>query len=75
MLYEGALVRVRDSATSPDEEYSELNREMLAEHGYLYLVVEHDEGRDIYMCKSLATGEDCLPWLAHEIEAVEPDDD
>lgn len=67
----GALVRVLDTAFSSNTNYQGLNREMVEDHGYLYVVTNHDTERQIYICKSIATGEDQLPWLSGEIEAAE----
>ena len=67
----GTLVRVLDKALSSTTGYVALNRGMVTKHGWLYFVVSHDKAANTYLCKSLATGVDGLPWRSDEIEAAE----
>jgi len=81
-VYEpGTLVRVKESALSGKAEHGDVNRRMVAESGYLYIVEGLDvtDGADfrvndhVYLCKSLATGQSELGWFHYEIEGANDD--
>jgi len=78
----GTLVRVLDKALLKGAECCESNRELVVTHGYLYVVsqVDYDDVAldgepdteiHAYLCRSLATGDDMVPWYHDEIEGAE----
>ena len=71
-MYEGAFVRVRDDALAGSE-FVELNRIAVANHGWLWRVVEPPEitgdKRFIANCVSLATGQ-TTAWLDYEVDMI-----
>ena len=71
-MYEGAFVRVRDDALVSGE-FVESNRIAVANHGWLWRVVEPpeitDEKRFVADCISLATGM-VTQWLDYEVDMI-----
>jgi hypothetical protein len=78
----GTLVRVRDKSLLPGAECYTSNVNLVATHGYLYVVVsvepfpdfdadEQEIDSHTYLCRSLATGNDEVPWYHDEIEGAE----
>lgn len=62
----GTLVRVRDIALAESEPYSGQNREYVAEHGYLHIVISDDA--DGLKFKSIATGQEHRFFFDDEVE-------
>jgi hypothetical protein len=77
----GTLVRVKESALTDKAEHWSANLKLVAESGYLYIVegLDTTDGEDfdvndhVYLCKSLATGEQGLAWFHYEIEGANND--
>ena len=81
-LAPGTLVRVSESALDPWTSGSpRVNRNLVAEHGYIYIVLGWNKDDEIYYCKSLATGKGHGPdatkgdvfllWYGFELEVAD----
>ena len=66
----GTLVRIKDIATDDGAYHSDSNRSLVRDHGYLWIVEDHDVGAGWYYCKSVASGESTVMWLPNEIEGA-----
>ena len=66
-LPKGTLVRVKESALTPNSLWTTVNNKHVREHGYLYLIDRYNPD-GIYECKSLATGMENMPWAPYELE-------